>query len=266
LKTMLLADKPDPKSPGKVLVLRADFPNQEIRAEAKTDGHLKMKILGGWETIEVPEFGARVTVPVPHNVVPSIPLLSDAPYPIDLRKRQALPTHISIVPADGKRIPTHIVIDPGEPVWDAVGYLLPFTVKILTLTKAEAEQRTAVTEAILSRESQPPIELGKVEILLAGIVFGRNNELVKAVRNTYLTLNKAQRDFVNETERVAQNVSDTASEAWKDSTRELKRARKNIAKQVGRSSTDAIGFGAKAVGGVAKTFNKAGSYISKRLR
>jgi len=51
MKTMLLSDKADPKEPGKVLVLRADFPKQELRAEVKTDGRLKLKILGGWESI-----------------------------------------------------------------------------------------------------------------------------------------------------------------------------------------------------------------------
>ena len=213
MKTLLLSDKPDPKAPGKVLVLRADFPKQELKAEVKTDGRLKLKILGGWESIRVPQFGTRVTLPVPYNVVPSIPLLSDAPYPIDFAASETLPEGVAIVPAEGKKIPTHLVVEPGEPIRDPLGYVLPFTVQILALTDEEANQRAAATRAVLLRESRPTIELGKVEVLLAGVAFGPNNDLIKSVRNTYETLDKAQRDFVNETEKVAERVGDTVNDA-----------------------------------------------------
>jgi hypothetical protein len=266
MKTVLLQNKEDAKEPGKVLLLRADFQNQELNAEVKTDGRLKLKVLGGWESIRVPQFGVRATVPVPHNIVPGIPLVSDAPHPLEFSVADVVPDGVAIMPMEGKALPTHLVIEPSEPTHDSIGYMIPFTLHFLTLTADEATKRAATIETVLTRESRPTIAVGKIEVLLAGIVFGPNNDIIKAVRNTVETLDKAQKDIVNETERVAERVDATVTDAAEDTAEELKVAGKNIEKQVGRSAKDGERMVAKAGKDIEKNTAKAGKDIEKNAQ
>jgi hypothetical protein len=244
MKTMLLCD--NECLSGKVLALRPDFRNQELRIEMTTDGRLKLEILGGWESIRVPSFGVRTILPVPHNVLPSIPLLTDAPCAIDLSVSKKLPPGLAITLPQKTRLPTHLVIEPTEPTGDPLGYVMPFTVRFDNFTSEEVRKRTAAVDAVLRSEAQPKIEVGKIDVLFAGFAFGSNNEIIKAVANTVETLHKTGKDVEHEVARTADNVEAQVENGAKNTEREVGKFVTHAEREVGNTG-----------GNVAKTTTKA---------
>jgi len=229
---------PKEGQPGSVLALKADFANQAVAITAKTDGRFKLKLLGGWASADVPAIGAKITLPVPHNVVPSIPLLSDAPLALHFAESVELPTGGVLTPSE-KGVPTHMLIAAGEPEMDAIGCIVPFAVSFETLSKEDAAKRCEAVEAVLRAESQPKIEIGSVEVDLGGIKIGKNNEIIKAVVNTVETLEKAGKDVAREADRAADNVEREAGKVAGNGEREAGWAEKNVEREVGKFSKNA---------------------------
>jgi hypothetical protein len=270
-----LLQNPQEGQPGSILALKADFGNQAVAITAKTDGRFKLKLLGGWVVASVPQIGAKITLPVPHNVVPSIPLLTDAPLAVDFAESVELPPGGVLTPPE-KGVPTHMLIAAGEPQMDAVGCVVPFAVSFEALSKEDASKRLAAVEAVLKAESRPKIEVGSVEVDLGGIKIGKNNEIIKAVINTVETLEKAGDDVAREADRAADNVEREVGKVGENVEREVGRGGKNVEREVGKFSKnvqrevakvtdEAVAQAGRVAGNITNTAADATKHASKAV-
>ena len=232
-----ILENPKEDEPGQVLALKANFANQAVNITAKTDGRFKLKVLGGWESIRVPQIGATITLPVPHNIVPSIPLLTDAPLPLDFSRSTELPNGGVLTPPE-KGLPTHMLIVAGDPQMDAIGCVVPFAVSFESYTAEEAAKRRQAVRAVLATEGRPKVEIGKVEIDLGGLQVGMNNDIIKTVVNTVETVKKAGQDIAEEADRTADNVEREVGKVADNVEREVGRAGNNVEREVGKFSKD----------------------------
>ncbi len=257
----------NPASPGKVLALRPDFKGQDIHFNGKTDGEFKFKILGGMQSLKVPAFGARATVPVPHNIVPSLPLLTDAPRPVTLLSEVKLPAGASLKTPPEKEFPTHLVITPGEPVRDPIGYILPFQIKFSKFAPEEVKSRNDAVAGLLRAEARPDIKVGNIELFIGGISLAPLQQVVKLLVEGIQTAVKAGKQVVRETAKAAEDVGREAKKLADNVERELGTAAKNVGREVGKVGKNVeravVGAGKDIAGGAANAVKEFGRGVGK---
>lgn len=218
------------KDGAKTLMLVPQFDaGQELVAELRTDGRAKTKIAGQMISCSIPSTGARITFPVPLDVVPPLILLSNKP--IALKPLAAAAGNFTMPTA-------YAVVTPLTATRDVSGWRIDFGVSLKTLTEQEAATTTKTVAALEDSYMHPDLSIGKIEMLVGPWAIGPNNDLVKAVlamiragENVAREAERAGKNIEREAKRGADNVSSTTRIAVIDTGRELRTLRTNITRE-----------------------------------
>jgi len=258
--------------------------NQNCTLTAKTDGKLKMKAGADFLSIDVPTFSVIVEANAPSNLLPSLPLLTNEPYPIPFLEtnkpsnvRFSLPSE-KLKPGELAKIPC-LIFEPSDTIHgDEAGYALAFKAKVVRLNKTQITARKDAIKALVKETRQfgrPTI--GKISVAVDGIKIGPGNEVVKVFMHIWRNVSQA----VNEAKAVGKNIEQTADKAWKDTEnqfnrskkdvkRETRRFGKNVEREVGKfgktTERKVGGFAKKLERATAKALEKLGEGITNFLR
>jgi len=229
---------------------------QTLRAHVETDGSFKTRLpFGGWMKTDVPKVEIDVTLPVPSDVLPRLPLLTSEPHRMDFGKSLSVRRGVTLTPPkDG--FATHAIIEPTNADASADGYWVDFKFTLATLSPADAIARKAAIQQILIEKARPKLEIGNIKVSVAGI--GPNNDIIKAL----MVIGKAISDAYAEARKGERNIEATLSKANRDAERELTKAATNSKKEMKiaeRNVGREVGKGAK---NTEKALGKAGNDIA----
>ena len=223
-----------------VLSLVPEFAGkQSLNIQVQSDGKFKIgKILD--ISLDVGRVGVKVELPVPRDLLPSIPLLTTEPHPLNLPRSVPLSAGVALTAPPDESDPVQradkkeaclIFIPLDSPLHDEFGFVVAFDAKVEQLTKAERDARREAVVIALNETARPKLEVGKISILLGGLEFGSGNDFVKIA----LAIIKGISHAVDEAGKAGKNIERTASKAGKDTEREVARASRNTEREVGRA-------------------------------
>jgi hypothetical protein len=196
----------------------------------KSDGILNFNFLGKTVKVEVPGLGVSGSVALPADVIPSLPLFTNAPIALKVPPLQAKPGEAVVrLPAAVEN--QHVVVDASGVSTAEGGYEVQAITRLDTLTPEVAEQRRKMVEAAFPTPPVGEVKPGRIEVLVGDLRFGENNDIVKAIRivakavkDTIDTLNKAGKDVEREVRKFGQStfyVIDKAGEGVKKEMKDL---------------------------------------------
>ncbi|MBX7209144.1 MAG: hypothetical protein K1X78_12575 [Verrucomicrobiaceae bacterium] len=230
-------------------------PGAELTLKGESDGKCKLGNLLGI-TLAVPKVGAKVTIPVPRDVLGTIPLITTAP-------RRLLPEGMM------EPMPCATLIPKNLPWRDEEGFALGFDVKFEKLAKEEITARTAAVEAAQLRTERPSLKPGSISILLGGLEFGKGNEFIKialAVFNGVMQAAKTAGEAATEVGRWGQNAGREVARAYRNTEREVTVAGKNIEREVGRAGKNTERTVSKAASDTAREMGRFGTNVGREVK
>jgi hypothetical protein len=267
------------------LVLKPQFLKdgklEQLALKVETDGTFKTKLpFGGYMKTDAPTVIIEATLPVPPDVLPRLPLLTNEPRLFDYAKSLQLPVGYTLRPPE-KGFPTHAVLTPTDADATAEGYWVDFKFGLVQLKAEEADTQRKAIEVMLMETERPKLEVGNIKVTVAGI--GPNNDLIKALmkigeavygayklaaekgENVTETVAKAAEDFEREFGKGAGNVEKEFSRAERNIEREVGTGAKNTEKAVGKAGRDIENAVAKATNGAGRVVTGVGKTIHKTV-
>lgn len=201
---------------------------QALVAKASTNGKLKFDFLNGMASVNVPDIGVKVELPVPPDIVPFIPVLNSAPIRIPLPAAKE--------PAEAQPAPYVVAVAKDKPVATKDGFVVGFDISISQMNKADANAaRKSVAEA-LDTARHPKLEIGKIALLVGDLEFGQNNELVRILATFVKTVGDAANAIAGTAKDVARETGRAATRVGKEVKVGLRNTREAIMTVAGQAN------------------------------
>jgi len=253
------APKPPATFQASALVLKPQFLKdgklEQLALKVETDGTFKTKLpFGAHIKVDAPTVKVEATLPVPVDVLPRVPLLTNEPRVFDRANSLQLPAGYSFRPAE-KGFPTHAVLTPTEADATGEGYWVNFKFGLVQLKPEEADTQRKAIDMMLRETERPKIELGNIKVTVAGI--GPNNDLIKAL----MMIGGLVYDGYNSAVEAKENVAETVAKAAEDFDREFGKGAGNVEKEFARAARNIEREAGKAGKNTEKTVGKAGGDI-----
>jgi hypothetical protein len=254
---------------------------QVLRLHIETDGTFETKLpFGAWFKTDVPKVEVDAMLPVPPDILPRLPLLTNEPHPIDFGNSVKLPNGAVLIAPKGG-FPTHAVLEPINGDVTPSGYAFEFKLTLETLAPDKVEARKSAISAMLRDTAKPTLTVGQIKVKVGGI--GESNDLIKALialgqavgeayeagkkvaADTVETARKAAEDFAREGEKALADVSKEFSTAERNTERTIAKAGKDTEKALGKAAGQTMAAAHKAKTDFVNNVKKAMDWVPRNL-